>query len=253
MKLYKSKKICLILLSLSLLAAVFLAISFRASSISFSSEEICSGLSSQESFSFLKTYYYEHQNGEIEENTIRNTYRAVPSEAIETCFFDPVTGETSPPQYYAKDNGSWFFYRYDKDDTWSREKLENFTVKDYLMTSSFSISGVDLQIVNDWKQAGTETLHKQQAVRFDGTCSAEQYLKEKARLNGEVYIEPSAEPDELGTIRVSVWVDEASRQVLQLQYDFSPLTQSGGTDVITVTLWDETAPFEIPEAAEISD
>ncbi len=128
MPLHKNKKIGLVLLSLALLAAAFLAVSFRASSVSFSSEEICSGLSSQESFSFLKTYYYEHQNGEIEENTIRNTYRATPSEAIETCFFNPDTGETSPPQYYAKDNGSWFFYRYDKDDTWSREKLENFTV-----------------------------------------------------------------------------------------------------------------------------
>ena len=124
------------------------------------------------------------------------------------------------------------------------------------MTSSFSISGVDLQIVKDWKQAGTETLHKQQAVRFDGTCSAEQYLKEKARLNGEAYIEPSADPAELGTIRASVWVDEASRQVLQLQYAFPAPAQpgkSGGTDVITVTLWDETDPFEIPEAAEVSD
>lgn len=121
------------------------------------------------------------------------------------------------------------------------------------MTSSFSISGVDLQIVKDWKQAGTDTLHKQQAVRFDGTCSAEQCLKEKARLNGEAYIKPSAEPDELGTIRVSVWVDEASRQVLQLQYDLSPITQSEGTDIITVTLWDEAAPFEVPDAATVSD
>ena len=121
------------------------------------------------------------------------------------------------------------------------------------MTSSFSISGVDLQIVKDWKQAGTETLHERQSVRFDGTCSMEQYLKEKTRLNGEAYIEPSADPGGLGTIRVSVWVDEASRQVLQLQYDLSPITQLEGTDIITVTLWDETDPFEIPEAAEVSD
>ena len=124
------------------------------------------------------------------------------------------------------------------------------------MTSSFSISGVDLQIAKDWKQAGTDTLHKQQAIRFDGTCSAEQCLKEKARLNGEAYIKPSTEPDELGTIRVSVWVDEASRQVLQLQYVVPSPAQpgkSGGTDIITVTLWDETAPFEIPEAATVSD
>lgn len=84
----------------------------------------------------------------------------------------------------------------------------------------------------------------------------EQYLKEKARLNGEAYIEPSADPDELGTIRVSVWVDEASHKVLQLQYALpSPAHpgESGGTNVITVTLWDETAPFDIPEAAEVSD
>lgn len=124
------------------------------------------------------------------------------------------------------------------------------------MTSSFSISGVDLQIVKDWKQAGTETLHERQAVRFDGTCSMEQYLKEKARLNGEAYIEPSADPGGLGTIRVSVWVDKTSHEVLQLQYTFPAPAQpgeSGGTDIITVTLWDETAPFEIPEAAEISD
>ena len=107
MMLHKNKKIGLVLLSLALLAAMFLAVSFRASSVSFSSGEICSDLSSQESFSFLKTYYYEHQNGEIEENTIRNTYRALPSEAIETCSLRPgSTGETSPPQYYAKDNES---------------------------------------------------------------------------------------------------------------------------------------------------
>ena len=56
MMLHKNKKIGLVLLSLALLAAMFLAVSFRASSVSFSSGEICSDLSSQESFSFLKTY-----------------------------------------------------------------------------------------------------------------------------------------------------------------------------------------------------
>lgn len=57
MKLRKNKTLCLVLLSPALLAAAFLAVSFRASSVSFSSGEICSDLSSQESFSFLKTYY----------------------------------------------------------------------------------------------------------------------------------------------------------------------------------------------------
>ena len=40
----------------------------------------------------------------------------------------------------------------------------------------------------------------------------EQYLKEKARLSGEAYIEPSADPGGLGTIRVSVWVDKTSHE-----------------------------------------
>jgi hypothetical protein len=57
-------------------------------------------------------------------------------------------------------------------------------------------------------------------------------------------------------ISASVWVDKTSHEVLQLQYAFPAPAQpgkSGGTDVITVTLWDETDPFEVPEAAEISD
>ena len=75
-------------------------------------------------------------------------------------------------------------------------------------------------------------------------------------IRDRAYIEPSADPGGLGTIRVSVWVDKTSHEALQLQYAFPAPAQpgkSGGTDVITVTLWDETDPFEIPEAAEVSD
>ena len=84
----------------------------------------------------------------------------------------------------------------------------------------------------------------------------EQYLKEKARLSGEAYIDPPLIPAGWEpSASASGWT-KRPHEVLQLQYAFPAPAQpgkSGGTDVITVTLWDETDPFEIPEAAEVSD
>ena len=59
----------------------------------------------------MKTYCHVHLNGEVEKNTIKNTYISTPSDAIETCLFDPETDITFRPQYYAKDRTGWFFYR----------------------------------------------------------------------------------------------------------------------------------------------
>lgn len=243
---HKNKMILLILAVIFLFFCSLSALYRHPAPVSFSSEKICSDLSAQDSFSFLKTYCHVHLNGEVEKNTIKNTYISTPSDAIETCLFDPETDITFRPQYYAKDRTGWFFYRNEENNTWKKEKLENFSLKDYLKTVSFSIRGTDLKVVDNWKYAGKSTLCNRKALRFDGTCPIEVFSRDQANLSGLSDGDTSYLSDFSGDIAVSIWTDKTAEKVLQLQYDLSQLKPENGTDIVTVTLLDEIVPFEIP-------
>ena len=96
MKFWREKrKLCMIAALVVLLAAAGLLWAGRRSSeLSVSTEEICSNLSSQSSFSFIKTSLHKTIRGTVEEDTIKFTYLSEPTEALQAAAFDPDTGES---------------------------------------------------------------------------------------------------------------------------------------------------------------
>ena len=96
MKFWREKrKLCMIAaLTALLISAGLIWAGRRSSELSVSTEEICSNLSSQSSFSFIKTSLHKTIRGTVEEDTIKFTYLSEPTEALQAAVFDPDTGET---------------------------------------------------------------------------------------------------------------------------------------------------------------
>lgn len=81
MKFWREKrKLCIIVaLTALLISAGLIWAGRRSSELSVSTEEICSNLSSQSSFSFIKTSLHKTIRGTVEEDTIKFTYLSEPT------------------------------------------------------------------------------------------------------------------------------------------------------------------------------
>lgn len=254
MKFWKEKRnLCMIAALTVLLAAAGLLWSGRKSSqLSVSTEEICSNLSSQSSFSFIKTSLHKTIRGSVEEDTIKFTYLSEPTEALQAAAFDLDTGETDLQysEYHIRQKDGWLFCRY-KDGRWEESRPEEFSPEDFLKRVSFSIAGVDLAVIENWNYVRTEELGQRKARLFKGTCPVETYLKAKTELDGYEYFGVSDQTGDLGEIEAEIWIDKDSDEVLKLRYDITRARkqyQEGmGIDVTEVTLSDEIVPFALPE------
>ncbi len=254
MRFWKEKrKLCIIAaLTALLISAGLIWAGRRSSELSVSTEEICSNLSSQSSFSFIKTSLHKTIRGTVEEDTIKFTYLSEPTEALQAAAFDPDTGKTDLQysEYHIRQEDGWLFCRY-KDGRWEESRPEEFSPEDFLKRVSFSIAGVDLAVIDKWNYVRTEELGERKARLFKGTCPVEEYLKAKTELAGYKYFGVSDQSGDLGEIEAEIWNDKDSDEVLKLRYDITRARkqyQEGmGIDVTEVTLSDEIVPFALPE------
>lgn len=249
----EKRKLCITLsLTALLVSAGLLWTGWDSSQLSVSTEEICEKLSSQPSFSFIKTSRHKTVRGTVEEDTIKFTYLSDPTEALQAAAFAPDTGETDLQysEYHIRQKDGWLFCRY-QDGRWEERRPEEFSPKDFLKRVSFSIDGVDLAVIENWNYVRTEELGERKARLFKGTCPVEEYLKAKTELDGYGYFGVSGQSGDLGEIEAEIWIDEDSKEVLKLRYDITRARkqyQEGmGIDVFEVVLCDEILPFALPE------